>query len=60
MDNMELSLLFKALSQILSNQQKIEKEIDILNKKDIYDYDYFDTYTKKLAEQCSAVSKKFE
>lgn len=60
MDSQDLNLLFRALSQILSNQQEIEKKIDILNNKDLYDYDYFDTYTKKLAEQCSAVSKKFE
>lgn len=61
MHNEDLNLLFKALSQILSNQQEIEKQINILNKKDYYYDDYYsNSYTKRLAEKCLLVSKKFE
>lgn len=58
MNNEDLSLLFKALSQILSNQDEIKKHIG-LNKFDS-DYGYDDTDTKKISDECYAIAIQYE
>ena len=58
MNNEDLNLLFRALSQILSNQDEIKKHIG-LNKFDS-DYGYSETYTEKLSEECDSIARQYE
>lgn len=58
MNNEDLSLLFKALSQILSNQDEIKKHMG-LNKFD-YVYGYYETDTEKLSEECYSIARQYE
>lgn len=58
MNNQDLNLLFRALSQILSNQNEIKKHIG-LNKFDS-DYGYSETDTEKLSEECYSIARQYE
>lgn len=58
MNNEDLNLLFRALSQILSNQDEIKKHIG-LNKFDS-DYGYSETYTEELSEECYSIARQYE
>ncbi len=58
MDSQYLNLLFRALSQILSNQNEIKKHIG-LNKFDS-DYGYSETDTGKLSEECYSIARQYD
>ena len=56
--NEDIALLFKALSQILSNQDKINKHLGI-NKYD-YEWGYDDNETESLARQCYSTAYDYD
>ena len=58
MNNEDLNLLFRALGQILYNQDVIKKHMG-LNKFDS-DYGYYETDTEKLSEECYSIARQYE
>lgn len=56
--NEDIALLFKALSQILSNQDKINKHFGI-NKYDS-EWGYDDNETESLARQCYSTAYDYD
>ena len=56
--NEDIALLFKALSQILSNQDKINKHLGI-NKCD-YEWGWDDNITEELSSQCLNATNEYE
>ena len=56
--NEDIALLFKALSQILSNQDKINKHLGI-NKCDA-EWGYDDNETESLARQCYSTAYDYD
>ena len=56
--NENIALLFKALSQILSNQDKINKHLGI-NKCDS-EWGYDDNETESLARQCYSTAYDYD
>ena len=56
--NKHIALLFEALSQILYNQDKINKHLDI-NKCD-YGWGYDDSETNDLYYQCHDAANKYD
>lgn len=61
MDNIKnehIVLLFEALSQILSNQDKINKHLGI-NKCD-YEWGWNDNITEELSSQCLNAANEYE
>lgn len=58
MRNEDITLLFNALGQILSNQDELKKHFG-LNKYDS-DWGYDDTNTKDYARQCYKLASEYE
>ena len=56
--NEDIALLFKALSQILSNQDKINKHLGI-NKCD-FEWGWEDNDTDELSRQCWNTANEYE
>lgn len=58
LDENDLKVLFKALGQILHNQDKINKYFGI-NKHD-YDWGYEDTETEDLSHECFVIAQEYK
>ncbi|MFQ7518272.1 MAG: hypothetical protein ACLRMG_00925 [Clostridium sp.] len=58
LDENDLKVLFKALGQILHNQDKINKHFGI-NKHD-YDWGYEDTETEDLSHECFVIAQEYK
>lgn len=56
--NEHIALLFKALNQILDNQDKLNKHLGI-NKRD-YEWGWEDNATSELASQCWYAANEYE
>ena len=59
MKNEDITLLFKALSQILENQDKINKHLGT-NKWSDSEYGWDDNFTDELSNQCWETASKYE
>lgn len=57
MDEQDISILFKAMANILENQDKIMKHLG-LNK---FDSDYgYNNYIESLSYECSSISRHYK
>lgn len=54
----EISVLFKSLSQILSNQDEIKKHFGLNNRDS--EWGYSDTYTEEYERKCYEIGDRYE